>query len=139
VSQSRTLGYQIHQRKQHIILVNHLNSSLTFTAEGVVVELPKYPSDCRLSHHTLLKVLLNNHSTLIMGRLGRYESNVMTFVRASNYKLIDRAARCIMMLHKGPTYPEVVRKIFEIKQQIREDEPVVIKVVEHFKKREEYK
>lgn len=68
-----------------------------------------------------------------MGRMNRYESNVMTFVRASNYKLIDRAARCIMMLEKGPTYEQVIRKIYEIKQQIREDEPIVLKVVEWFR------
>lgn len=130
MSKARTLGYQIHQKKQHSITIEH---PLKFTAEGLEIEPPKYPSTCRLSHHVLLKILLNNHSTLIMGRLGRYESNVMTFVRASNYKLIDRAARCIMMLHKGPSYDRVVHKIFEIKQQIREDEPIVMKVVEFFR------
>ena len=39
-----------------------------------------------------------------MGRLNRYESNVMTYVRASNYKLIDRAARMVKMLKPEATY-----------------------------------
>jgi N-acetylmuramic acid 6-phosphate (MurNAc-6-P) etherase len=39
-----------------------------------------------------------------MGRLNRYESNVMTYVRASNYKLIDRAARMVKMLKPEVTY-----------------------------------
>lgn len=101
VSLNRILGYQMNKKKAHQILIEH---PLKFSFEGGEVTLPKYPLDCRLSHHLLLKILINNLSTLIMGRLGRYESNVMTFVRASNYKLIDRAARCVMMLHKGPTY-----------------------------------
>lgn len=69
-----------------------------------------------------------------MGRMGRYESNVMTFVRASNYKLVDRAARCIMMLEKGHTYEEVIKAIYRVKQKIREDEPIVMKVVEELRK-----
>jgi N-acetylmuramic acid 6-phosphate etherase len=112
VSLNRTLGYQIHQRKQHILKVEH---PLKFITDSFTVELPKYPTECRLSHHILLKVILNNHSTLIMGRMGRYESNVMTFVKATNYKLIDRTARCIMLLHKGIAYEDVIRKIYEAK------------------------
>lgn len=60
--------------------------------------LPEYPSKCRLSHHSLLKILLNSASTLIMGRLDRYFSNIMTYVKPTNYKLIDRAARYVMIL-----------------------------------------
>ena len=44
-----------------------------------------------LHEHLLLKMLLNAHSTLLMGRIGRFESNVMTWVKPSNNKLIDRA------------------------------------------------
>ena len=35
-----------------------------------------------LFRHLLLKLLLNTHSTLAMGRLGRYEGNLMTWVKA---------------------------------------------------------
>lgn len=101
VSLERILGYKLSVMKKHTMRVER---PFKFTLDQVIVEFPQYPTNCRLSHHLVLKILLNSHSTLIMGRMGRYESNVMTFVRASNYKLVDRAARCIMMLEKGHTY-----------------------------------
>lgn len=52
----------------------------------------------RLDEHIFLKVLLNTHSTLVMGRLQRYLSNLMTWVRPSNNKLIDRSIRYVQYL-----------------------------------------
>ena len=46
-----------------------------------------------LFRHLLLKQILNIHSTVVMGRLGRYESNLMTWVTPTNGKLVDRAKR----------------------------------------------
>lgn len=47
-----------------------LEPSLTFIPpSNESVQFPKYPSLCRLSHHSLLKMLLNNLSTVIMGRM----------------------------------------------------------------------
>ncbi len=87
-----------------------------------------------LFNHLMVKMLLNAHSTLIMGLLGRYEGNVMTWVRPSNNKLIDRAARYITQLlsMKGITvsYETVVQKIFEEIEIVNENEPVVVRVVE---------
>lgn len=87
-----------------------------------------------LFNHLMVKMLLNAHSTLIMGLLGRYEGNVMTWVRASNNKLIDRAARYVTQLLKvkGKTVPyeTVVQKIFEEIEIVNENEPVVVRVVE---------
>ena len=51
------------------------------------------PGSVPLLDHLTLKLLLNMHSTLVMGRLGRFEGNLMTWVYPSNGKLIDRAAR----------------------------------------------
>jgi N-acetylmuramic acid 6-phosphate etherase len=73
----------------------------------------------RLLHqHLLLKMMLNILSTLIMGKLGRYESNLMTFVTPSNNKLIDRAARYVGLLLKrsgiiNATYEEIIYALFE--------------------------
>lgn len=64
-----------------------------------------------------------------MGRMHRYESNIMTYVKPTNYKLIDRAARYIMMLRKQANYEEVVRAIYAIRGQIGCDEAIVLKVV----------
>lgn len=89
-----------------------------------------------LFNHLMVKMLLNAHSTLIMGLLDRYEGNVMTWVRPSNNKLIDRAARYVLQVlsqkNKSPSYEEVVLKIFEETQTLKDNEPVVMKVVEKF-------
>ena len=60
-----------------------------------------------LLQHLILKCSLNLHSTLLMGRLGRFESNLMTFVKPSNYKLIDRAARYAQHHHRQQTGKEL--------------------------------
>ncbi len=90
----------------------------------------------QLFNHLMVKMLLNAHSTLIMGILGRYEGNVMTWVRPSNNKLIDRAARYVLQIlalkNKSASYEDVVLKIFEEVETLKENEPVVMKVVEKF-------
>ncbi|MGE4248166.1 MAG: hypothetical protein AB7F09_02180 [Parvibaculaceae bacterium] len=75
------------------------------------------PESLPLFDHLTLKLLLNMHSTLVMGRLGRFEGNVMTWVYPSNGKLIDRAARYTGMLLRRRgytrfTYDEIVRAQF---------------------------
>lgn len=119
----------MHIQKQNTMTVKH---PLTFeTSNGITVKFKDYPLDDILSHHILLKVIINNLSTLIMGRLSRYESNVMTYVRASNYKLIDRAARMVMMLKNDVSYEEVIRAIYKIRPLLNPDQPIVLKVIEH--------
>jgi N-acetylmuramic acid 6-phosphate etherase len=49
-----------------------------------------------LNRQTLLKMLLNAHSTAVMARLGRVVGNTMTEVSPSNLKLIGRATYLIM-------------------------------------------
>lgn len=89
-----------------------------------------------LKNHLMTKMLLNAHSTLIMGLLNRYEGNVMTWVRPSNNKLIDRATRYVLQLlklrNKEASYSDVVLKIFEEVETATENEPVVLKVVERY-------
>jgi N-acetylmuramic acid 6-phosphate etherase len=89
-----------------------------------------------LFNHLMVKMLLNAHSTSIMGLLGRYEGNVMTWVRPTKNNIIDRAARYIQQLlkqkHKAPSYEDVVLKIYEEIETINENEPVVMRVVDKF-------
>jgi N-acetylmuramic acid 6-phosphate etherase len=89
-----------------------------------------------LFNHLMVKMLLNAHSTLIMGLLGRYEGNVMTWVRSSNNKLVDRSARYILQLLKQKnieaSYEDVVLKIFEESETLTENEPIVMKVLKRF-------
>ena len=65
-----------------------------------------------------------------MGRMNRYQSNIMTYVRPTNYKLIDRATRYVQMLRPNSKYEDVVRVISDIRFKIKEDEPIVLKVIE---------
>lgn len=90
------------------------------------------------SQAMLLKMLLNAHSTLMMGKLGRFESNVMTYVRPSNNKLIDRMARYTMALLKERQIHVTFREVIELYYQLRTslapaadgaERPVVIELV----------
>lgn len=74
-------------------------------------------SEPLLVRHLLLKMCLNLQSTLAMGRIGRFESNLMTWVKPANNKLIDRAARYRQHRHAQQTgsplsYEEAVRAVF---------------------------
>ncbi|MDB6003342.1 MAG: hypothetical protein JWR15_329 [Prosthecobacter sp.] len=84
--------------------------------------------------HLLLKLLINMHSTLVMGRLGRYLDNLMTYVKPSNNKLIDRAVRYVRILAqrrtgKLPGYEKVTRLLFEERDKLQPGEPIVLKTL----------
>ena len=53
-----------------------------------------------------------------MGRMDRYQSNIMTYVKPTNYKLIDRATRYVLMLRPESTYEEVVKVIYDIRDKV---------------------
>ncbi|MBC2594783.1 SIS domain-containing protein [Ruficoccus amylovorans] len=88
-----------------------------------------------LFRHLLLKLLLNTHSTLVMGRLGRYEGNLMTWVKPSNNKLIDRAVRFIRELYHRRTgqeadYAETARVLYRVRETLGPDEAIVLKTLD---------
>ena len=90
-----------------------------------------------LFHHILLKITLNTLSTLIMGRLGRYKHNLMTWVHPTNGKLIDRATRYVIQLLKddGMTVPyeNAVLQLYRELENIKPKESIVIKTYEALK------
>jgi N-acetylmuramic acid 6-phosphate etherase len=96
------------------------------------------PFSTPLFKHLVLKMILNTHSTLIMGRLGRYEGNVMTFLRASNNKLIDRAIRYIEMLLSNKnivlSYSEVCHILFRMLEETPYDQSIVMATVAEIEK-----
>jgi N-acetylmuramic acid 6-phosphate etherase len=84
--------------------------------------------------HLLLKMLINIHSTLVMGRLGRYLDNLMTYVKPSNNKLIDRAVRYVCLLAqrrtgKLPAYKKVTQVLFEEREKLQPGEAIVLKTL----------
>ncbi|NDF14383.1 hypothetical protein EB061_03560 [bacterium] len=88
-----------------------------------------------LAEQLFVKLLLNTLSLLVMGRLDRYEGNVMTWVRASNGKLIDRTIRYLERLsaQRGlPVLPreELARLVFETQPTIESDQPLILAVLE---------
>lgn len=91
-----------------------------------------------LAAHLFLKLLLNAHSTAVMARLGRCRGNLMTYVRASNLKLIDRAVRYARHLRKLESgrevpYEDAVRALFAIRPTLGPDDPAVLRVVDKLK------
>lgn len=94
-----------------------------------------------LFEHLFLKCALNMHSLLVMGRLGRFESNVMTWVKPSNKKLIDRSIRYVeYLLHHqgvmGVSYEEICRELFEQAERMTAKDAVVLMTVEALKKKQ---
>jgi N-acetylmuramic acid 6-phosphate etherase len=101
-------------------------------------ELFLTPFSTPLFKHLVLKMIMNTHSTLIMGRLGRYEGNVMTYLRASNNKLIDRSIRYIDMIlqRKGIvlSYEKLCHTLFATLEKIPADHSIVLATVAEIEK-----
>lgn len=96
-----------------------------------------------------MKFALNLQSTLAMGRIGRFHGNLMTFVRPTNNKLIDRALRTLRTLafeearstghaklkqftqaHDDTPF---LNAIFEAFDTVSADEPVTLRALEILK------
>lgn len=89
---------------------------------------------CRLLRNLALKMLLNAHSTAVMGRIGRYEGNLMTWVKPSNNKLIDRAIRYVRELYRRKhgteiDYAKTCHALFKARETLKPDEPIVLKTL----------
>lgn len=84
--------------------------------------------------HLMLKMWINIHSTLVMGRMGRYLDNLMTYVKPSNNKLIDRAARYVRLLAEKrtgilPAYDTTIHALFAEREIMQIGEPIVLKTL----------
>ncbi|MCB1209329.1 MAG: hypothetical protein KDK97_08380, partial [Verrucomicrobiales bacterium] len=95
----------------------------------------RLPEMTEFHRHLIVKMALNIHSTLVMGRMGRYVDNLMTFVKPSNNKLIDRAARYVQILMERrtgfrPDYETTVRALFDVRKTLKIGEPVVLRTLE---------
>ena len=143
-SQDRLLGFdfsrKVFQRranqkesiKQHIFKILNQQDGIEFALDDATQFLFT-PFSVPLFKHLVLKMIMNTHSTLIMGRLGRYEGNVMTYLRASNNKLIDRSIRYIDMILKSKnitlSYSEICYVLFEMLEVTPFDQSIVMVTV----------
>ncbi len=119
---------------QYIVQAEIEPSALRLSVRQTALALPLPPGGL-LGAHLYLKMLLNAHSTALMARLGRCQGNLMTFVRASNLKLIDRAVRYARHLYKIQTgkeasYEATVRTLFALRPTLGPNDPAVLKIVE---------
>jgi N-acetylmuramic acid 6-phosphate etherase len=125
--------------EQKFFKIFHEDNSIIFSLSEESFALYT-PFACPLFTHLILKMILNIHSTLIMGRLGRYEGNVMTFVRASNNKLIDRSIRYIDMLLKNKnismSYSDLCYLLFEMLEVTPSDKSIVLATVAEAERRQ---
>jgi N-acetylmuramic acid 6-phosphate etherase len=131
---NRTLPYAKHHN--FCIFLDH--SSISFRL-GEVQHSLTVPFTNPLFTHLVLKMILNTHSTIVMGRIGRYEGNIMTYVRASNNKLIDRAIRYIYLILKNKkislSYETVAHILFEMIEKTPADHAIVLETVAEIEKR----
>ena len=81
----------------------------------VSCDLPETP--LQLMKHMAVKLVLNTVSTGTMAVLGRITGNWMSWVDATNKKLIDRATRLIMEIG-GMDYQSACIKVFEAMETI---------------------
>lgn len=129
---------KVHPAECFIFSVTRPDSSLVFGLQDTEHDL-NLQGLSLLHQHLILKMLLNILSTLVMGKMGRYESNLMTYVTPSNNKLIDRAARYTGILLDregitGVTYSEIIFALFEEMEQGTGTRSIVLETVDRFRK-----
>lgn len=123
---------------QHVFDIARGRESIDLTFEGISQKISTQGLSL-LNEHLFLKMLLNIHSTLVMGRIGRYQGNVMTCVRPSNFKLIDRSIRYVQLLLKNEniamSYEEICLQCFVELETARGNDPVVLRTFEALKEK----
>lgn len=125
-------------KTQHIFKILNNDQGISFEL-GKEYHLLKIPFSTPIFRHLILKMIMNTHSTLIMGRLGRYKGNVMTFLRASNNKLIDRSIRYIEMIlsekNISLSYSELCHILFMMLERTPTDQSIVLSTVAEVERR----
>lgn len=124
-----------HEEGRRNFRIFRTGADIEFRLDSARHRLP-VPGLDPLGIHLVLKMLLNAHSTLVMGRLGRYDGNVMTWVRPTNNKLVDRAVRYAdRLLHRqglAIPYRDLVRACFALRDTLPPDRPLVPELARHF-------
>jgi N-acetylmuramic acid 6-phosphate etherase len=133
---NKFLSFRSTGRLHHRFAISLIENRLQLRLDELEETFPAGGNSLFMAH-LALKVLLNAHSTLVMGRLGRYESNVMTWVRPANNKLVDRAVRYATELLvqrgvQGVTYASVARVCFEEMERAEVTDAIVLRICDRF-------
>ncbi len=145
-SEEYLIGFYIdqschHKRSSKTNRVPHHTFEIKETIEGIHFNFREHNWVLSTSNlefferNLLLKLILNIHSTLIMGLLSRFESNLMTYVKPTNFKLIDRTIRYVQRLAElqgspKPSYENTARKLFALKDHLSNDEAIVVRLLD---------
>lgn len=117
--------------------VTYKNDELCFQLEELSLAFSFKGMDL-LTVNLILKMILNMHSTLLMGLMGRYQSNIMTFVRPSNNKLIDRCVRYAGLLLEQEgieyQYENLVNDCLNLMDVQSQSTPIVLEIVKKYLK-----
>ncbi len=123
-------------KKQHILTIEKTDRhELSIAWDGEHLGLLPLPFGHPLFMEVAMKLYLNQASLLIMSRIGRVKGNVMTHVRPSNGKLIDRAARytAYLLEERGfvpPSFEMIVATLLESLKNFGPGQPVVMHSVQ---------
>lgn len=126
------------RRRRQIAAGTHHEFHINGTPDGLRFQLGTLSETVavndmpELFQHLMLKQMLNIHSTLVMGRLGRFKNNIMTWVSPTNGKLVDRATRYVKHLLVGAgrldsQYEDIVRQLFAEMEGMEPGESVVLR------------
>lgn len=140
--------HAVSRRRQQISDREHHDFAISRNRDGIDLSLGRLahqiPVDGlgELLEHLLLKQVLNIHSTLVMGRLGRYQNNIMTWVSPTNGKLIDRATRYVQHLlasagHRDPGYDRIIHELFAEMDESPPGESVVLRTYRALSRRQQ--
>jgi N-acetylmuramic acid 6-phosphate etherase len=135
-AQARSLrAKRVSPKKQHVLSIersDRFELMISWDKEKLG-ELP-LPFGHPLFMEVAMKLYLNQASLLIMCRIERVQGNIMTHVRPSNGKLIDRAARYTTFLLEEsgvtpPPYDVIVESLLNTLKKHGPGEPVVMHTV----------
>lgn len=133
----RSIGkYLLH--RQHTAIWQPTGNSLKIHLENIELN---YTLPDNLFHRTLIyKLLLNSHSTLMMGRLNFFDGNMMLSLKPSNFKLIDRAIRYSQFILKQKhnidiDYKELAKIVFAEIEKLQPNQSIVENVIGVVQKR----
>ena len=117
--------------KQHIMNLTPYDNHIDINLDDTTISFD-LPNDT-IYKTIIYKLILNSHSTLMMGSLGFFSGNMMLSLKPSNFKLIDRAIRYSQFILNKTldlSYHEVAEIVFKEIEKLQPGQSIVKQVVD---------